>query len=112
MKTKPDGPAPFSAMMDVIENGFQAAEHPADFHFQPGTENIHFRNVVGDDDMPVKPSASIVEWDSTIPGRYRSFKQMILNTAPFLFVRPGFNAERREIAGGFPAAAWKPCSIN
>lgn len=92
---------PFPAMMDVIENGFHAAQHPTDFHFEPGTENIHFLNIVGDDDMLVKPSASIIEWNSTIPGRYRSFKQMILNTDHFLFARPGFTAEKREIARWF-----------
>lgn len=92
---------PFPAMMDVIETGFRAADHPADFHSGTDTETIHFLNVVGDDDMLVKPSASIVEWNSTIPARYRSFKQMILNTDHFLFARPGFETEKREIARWF-----------
>jgi hypothetical protein len=88
-------------MMDVIENGFHAADQPTDFHFEPGTEDIHFLNIVGDDDMLVKPSASIIEWNSSIPGRYRSFKQKILNTDHFLFARPGFETEKREIARWF-----------
>ena len=62
---------------------------------------IHFLNIVGDDDMLVKPSASIIEWDSTIPSGYKSFKQMILNTDHFMFARPGFEKEKKEIARWF-----------
>ncbi len=92
---------PFSAFMDLIEHGFIPHESKHDFHIGEGASGIHFLNIVGKDDMLVKPSASIIEWDSPIPQRYLSFKQMILNTGHFMFANPGLDAEKTEIARWF-----------
>ncbi len=92
---------PFSAFMALIEHGFIPHESKHDFHIGDGASGIHFLNIVGKDDMLVKPSASIIEWDSPIPERYLSFKQMILNTGHFMFANPGLDKEKNEIARWF-----------
>lgn len=92
---------PFQALMDVIAHGFNPDEKETEFHLSGDLSDIHFLNIVGDDDMLVKPSASIIEWNSRIPDQYRSFKQMILNTDHFMFARPGFKEEKAEVARWF-----------
>lgn len=97
---------PFTALMDIIETGFDPNKQETDFHFTD--PDIHFLNIVGKDDMLVKPSASIIEWNSPIPGQYKSFKQAILNTDHFMFARPGFKEEKADIArwfAGYDAAS-------
>ncbi len=89
---------PYSALTDIIYQGF--IRHKHEFHIAK-KDNIHFLNIVGKDDMLVKPSASIIEWNSPIPQQYSSFKQMILNTDHFMFARPGFEPEKTAIAWWF-----------
>lgn len=100
---------PFPAFMDIVQRGFIDNAYKHDFHIGENTSDIHFLNIVGDDDMLVKPSASIVEWNSTIPKRYLSFRQMILNTDHFMFARPGFEDEKEDIAKWFSGHSF--CSI-
>lgn len=92
---------PLKAFLDIIRLGFVPKKYPQDFHFEPVNFKIHFLNVVGKDDTLVKPSASIVEWNSLMPKMFLSFEQMILNTDHFMFARPGFVEEKKKIASWF-----------
>ena len=93
---------PFSVIMDILEIGHILNwEETHDFHFDGCTENMHFLNIVGIDDQLVSPSSSIIEWNSPIPGEFKSFQQMIIDTDHFMFSRPGFKQEKTAIAWWF-----------
>ena len=92
---------PYSAIMQLIRYVFFPSLKNHGFIFWKNTANIHFLNIVGIDDMVVKPSASIIEFNSQIPSRFKTFEQMILKTDHFMFARPGFKKEKEKIAHWF-----------
>jgi pimeloyl-ACP methyl ester carboxylesterase len=98
---------PFAAFMDILEEAF-ASSHGDDkeaFHFKGDVKNIHFFNLVGDSDMLVMPSASIVEWGSNIPQQFASFEQAIFPGGHFIFAQPGFRHVKEQLAAWFAEAA-------
>ena len=94
---------PFAAFMDILEGAF--ASNPDNgkesFHFDGDVSNIHFFNLVGEHDFLVMPSASIVEWNSTIPQQFASFDQVIFPGGHFIFARPGFQDVKERLAAWF-----------
>ncbi len=93
---------PFSVIMDILEiSAILDWEEKHDYHFNGCTENMHFLSIVGMDDQLVSPSSSIIEWNSPIPGEFKSFQQMIIDTDHFMFSRPGFKQEKTTIAWWF-----------
>jgi len=93
---------PFSVIMDILEiSAILAWEEKHDYHFNGCTESMHFLSIVGMDDQLVSPSSSIIEWNSPIPGEFKSFQQMIIDTDHFMFSRPGFKQEKTSIAWWF-----------
>lgn len=89
---------PFSVLTQIIRNVFVSKGRYKRNHPPDVTADIHFLNIIGKDDMLVNPSASIIEWNSPVPSLYKSFKQMIVSTGHFLFARPGYKREKKEIA--------------
>ena len=55
-------------------------------------------NIVGDSDMLVNPSASIVDYSSAFPKRFKTFQQMILRTGHFMFAQPGMTKAKEHIS--------------
>ena len=97
---------PFAAFMDILEEAF-ATSHGGDkeaFHFKGDVKNIHFFNLVGDSDMLVMPSASIVEWGSEVPRQFASFEQVIFPGGHFIFAQPGFVHVKEKLATWFAEA--------
>jgi len=93
---------PFSVIMDILEiSAILDWEEKHDYHFDGCTENMHFLSIVGMDDQLVSPSSSIIEWNSPIPGEFKSFQQLIIDTDHFMFSRPGFKQEKISIAWWF-----------
>ncbi len=95
---------PFAAMMDVLEEAFGPdSSGPEAFHFKADVSNIHFFNLVGDSDELVMPSASIVEFGSSVPRQFASFEQVIFPGGHFIFAEPGFRDVKEKLAGWFAA---------
>lgn len=94
---------PFAAFMDILHEAFGASakEGKESFHFNGDVSNIHFYNLVGDNDMLVMPSASIVEWGSSIPMQFASFDQDIFDGGHFIFAQPGFKKVKERLAAWF-----------
>lgn len=101
MLTCDDRWVPFAAFMDILEEAFSATEGKESFHFDGDVSNIHFFNLVGEHDFLVMPSASIVEWNSTVPKQFASFEQLIFPGGHFVFARPGFKDEKERLAVWF-----------
>lgn len=96
---------PVPAMMGVMGQAFmdqkKVKENSRPFrHFSPdvNTSDFHFLNIVGQNDMLVKPSASIVDYASSFPDLFKSFEQMIINTGHFMFSEPGLADVKEPIA--------------
>lgn len=94
---------PFAAFMDILEAAFSSASDDAEeeaesFHFNGDVSNIHFYNLVGDRDVLVMPSASIIEWKSKIPGQFASFEQEIFPGGHFIYAQPGFKNVKDNLA--------------
>ncbi|QWD59690.1 hypothetical protein [Polynucleobacter sp. MWH-UH35A] len=96
---------PFAAFMDLLEEAFEKTqvEDGNGFHFKGNVKNIHFYNMVGDSDVLVMPSASIVEYGSTVPQQFASFEQDIFVGGHFIFAQPGFQKEKKRLAEWFSA---------
>jgi len=94
---------PFAAFMDILEGAFapSAGKEKESFHFDGDVSNIHFFNLVGEHDFLVMPSASIVEWNSSIPQQFASFDQVIFPGGHFIFARPGFQDVKERLAEWF-----------
>jgi hypothetical protein len=98
---------PVPALMGIMEQAFvdhKEQDTKKSFrHFHPrmNTAEIHFLNIVGQNDMLVKPSASIVDYESTFPDRFKTFEQMILDTGHFMFSEPGFTDVKEQISRWF-----------
>ena len=98
---------PVPALMGIMEQAFvdkkEDKKKEKYFHLHPKTETsgIHFLNIVGDSDMLVKPSASIVDYNSAFPNRFKSFQQLILGTGHFMFAEPGLTKEKKDISQWF-----------
>ena len=103
MLTCDDRWVPFAAFMDILEEEFAKKEDKKAFHFDGDVKNIHFFNLVGDSDLLVKPSASIVEWGSSIPSQFASFNQLIFPGGHFIYARPGFLDVKERLAEWFAA---------
>ncbi len=100
--TADDRWVPFAAFMDILEEAFApASPRPEAFHFAGDVSNIHFFNLVGEHDFLVMPSASIIEWGSTIPDQFASFEQCVFNGGHFVFARPGFTEVKERLAAWF-----------
>lgn len=103
---------PFAALMEIMEKAFSniekedvsGVEKPA-FHFSGDVSNIHFFNLVGDNDVLVMPSASIVEWGSAVPKQFASFDQLIFPGGHFIFAQPGFMKPKERLAVWFTEPA-------
>lgn len=97
---------PFAAFMDILKEAFSSMEKEEKsgqesrkaFHFKGDVGNIHFFNLVGDSDLLVMPSASIVEWGSEIPKQFASFEQVIFPGGHFIFAQPGFPKVKEKLA--------------
>ena len=97
---------PFAAFMDILEEAFaspnkQTEQEEESFHFKGDVKNIHFFNLVGDTDLLVMPSASIVEWKSEIPKQFASFEQDIFQGGHFIFAQPGFIETKEKLSVWF-----------
>ena len=99
---------PVPALMQIMGNAFgdgsggdKEAETYHHFRTEVDTGEIHFLNIVGDSDMLVKPSASIVDYQSAFPKRFKTFQQMILRTGHFMFAEPGMNSTKEQISRWF-----------
>jgi hypothetical protein len=94
---------PFAAFMDILHEAFGSKnkDEKESFHFAGDVRNIHFFNLVGDSDMLVMPSASIVEWGSPIPHQFASFEQVIFPGGHFIFAQPGFQNVKERLADWF-----------
>ncbi|MGE5505060.1 MAG: hypothetical protein ACM31L_11610 [Actinomycetota bacterium] len=92
---------PFAAFMDILEEAFASAEKEESFHFNGDVSNIHFFNIVGDSDLLVMPSASIVEYGSPVPQQFASFEQMIFPGGHFIFAQPGFTDVKEKLAAWY-----------
>ena len=101
MLTYDDRWVPFAAFMDILEEEFNKKKDQKAFHFDGDVKNIHFFNLVGDSDLLVKPSASIVEWGSSIPSQFASFNQLIFPGGHFIYARPGFLDVKERLAEWF-----------
>jgi hypothetical protein len=103
--TTDDRWVPFAAFMDLLEEAFEKtqSEDGQGFHFKCDIKNIHFYNMVGDSDVLVMPSASIVEYGSTVPQQFASFEQDIFVGGHFIFAQPGFQKEKKRLAEWFAA---------
>jgi len=101
MITSDDRWVPFAAFMDILEKAFSSKNEKKSFHFDGDVSNIHFFNLVGERDFLVMPSASIVEWNSTIPAQFASFDQHIFPGGHFVFLRPGFKDVKDKLAKWF-----------
>ena len=101
--TMDDRWVPFAAFMDILEAAFAGnkGDDPGAFHFTGDVSNIHFFNLVGDSDLLVMPSASIVEWDSPVPKQFASFEQHIFPGGHFIFAQPGFKDVKDALADWF-----------
>ncbi len=92
---------------DVFREGVEIGFIRKDFvntnllKYNKARRDIHFLNIVGENDLIVKPSASIYEDKHYGPAMYKSFKQMIIKAGHFMFARPGFEEEKHEIANWF-----------
>lgn len=96
---------PVPALMGIMEEAFVGKEEGKETskpyrHFSGDikTSDMHFLNIVGQNDMLVKPSASMVDYKSSFPDRFRSFEQLILDTGHFMFSEPGLTDEKEQIA--------------
>ena len=104
---------PFAAFMDILKEAFSTVEKEEKigeeskktFHFKGDVSNIHFFNLVGDSDLLVMPSASIVEWGSEIPKQFASFEQLIFPGGHFIFAQPGFTKVKEKLAAGIRTRA-------
>lgn len=103
--TMDDRWVPFAAFMDLLEEAFERtqSEDGRAFHFKGNVSNIHFYNMVGDSDVLVMPSASIVEYGSSVPDQFASFEQDIFVGGHFIFAQPGFQKEKKRLAEWFAA---------
>jgi hypothetical protein len=105
---------PFAAFMDILEEAFVSTDDSHAFHFDGDVSNIHFFNMVGDSDLLVMPSASIVDYGSTIPQQFASFEQLIFPGGHFIFAQPGFMDVKQQLVQWFAqdeiaaAAAQRP----
>lgn len=104
MLTADDRWVPFAALMDIMEAAFAQPETAEPFHFDGDVSNIHFFNLVGDSDLLVMPSASIIEWGSGVPEQFASFEQMIFPGGHFIFAQPGYTEVKERLAGWFAQA--------
>lgn len=96
---------PFAAFMDILEEAFDTKngngnDHRS-FHFDGNVSNIHFYNLVGNSDLLVKPSASIVEWGSEVPKQFASFEQQIVDGGHFIFAEPGYKEVKEKMVKWF-----------
>ena len=91
---------PFRAFLDLLSHGVTPDSVKHQFHID-GAEDIHFLNVVGVNDMLVKPSSSIIEYGSPVPREFKSFRQMILDAGHFMFCSPCYTEDKIEIAQWF-----------
>lgn len=98
--TSDDRWVPFRAFLDLLSHGVTPESMNHQFHID-GAEDIHFLNVVGVNDMLVKPSSSIIEYGSPVPREFKSFKQMIIDAGHFMFCSPCYTDEKVEIAQWF-----------
>jgi pimeloyl-ACP methyl ester carboxylesterase len=98
--TTDDRWVPFAAFMDILEEAFASpnGKEKESFHFAGDVTNVHFFNLVGDSDLLVMPSASIVEWNSRIPKQFASFEQVIFPGGHFIFAQPGFKDVKEKLA--------------
>jgi pimeloyl-ACP methyl ester carboxylesterase len=103
MLTSDDRWVPFAAFMDILGEAFGSggAKEKPSFHFDGDVSNIHFYNLVGEHDFLVMPSASIVEWNSEVPGQFASFEQEIFPGGHFVFARPGFTDVKDRLAAWY-----------
>jgi hypothetical protein len=94
---------PFAAFMDILEEAFDKknGNDNQSFHFNGDVSNIHFYNLVGNSDLLVKPSASIVEWGSQIPKQFASFEQDIVDGGHFIFAEPGYKDVKEKMVKWF-----------
>jgi hypothetical protein len=94
---------PFAAFMDILEEAFASnkEKEQESFHFKGDVTPIHFFNLVGESDLLVMPSASIVEWKSGIPKQFASFEQVIFPGGHFIFAQPGFRNIKEKLAVWF-----------
>jgi hypothetical protein len=96
---------PFAAFMDILGEAFNTQNGNGNghrsFHFDGNVSNIHFYNLVGNSDLLVKPSASIVEWGSDVPKQFASFEQEIVDGGHFIFAEPGYVAVKEKMAKWF-----------
>jgi hypothetical protein len=94
---------PFAAFMDILEEAFGKRNGNGNqtFHFDGNVSNIHFYNLVGNSDLLVKPSASIVEWGSQVPKQFASFEQDIFNGDHFIFAEPGYKEVKEKMVKWF-----------
>lgn len=96
---------PFAAFMDILEEAFETKNSNGNgnkaFHFAGNVSNIHFYNLVGNSDLLVKPSASIVEWGSDVPKQFASFEQDIFNGGHFVFAEPGYEEVKDKMVKWF-----------
>lgn len=101
--TMDDRWVPFAAFMDILHEAFgsESKEEQEYFHFNGDVKNVHFFNLVGNSDMLVMPSASIVEWGSRTPEQFASFEQDIFPGGHFIFAQPGFKKPKQRLAAWF-----------
>jgi hypothetical protein len=94
---------PFAAFMDILHEAFDKKNGNGNrsFHFDGDVSNIHFYNLVGNSDLLVKPSASIVEWGSDVPKQFASFEQDIVDGGHFIFAEPGYKAVKEKMVKWF-----------
>ena len=98
---------PLAAFMDILEEAFAHKDKTGkeSFHFKGDVKHIHFYNLVGDSDLLVMPSASIIEWNSPIPQQFASFDQVIFPGGHFIFAQPGFKDVKEKLANWYARAA-------
>lgn len=94
---------PFAAFMDILQEAFSKknGNGKRSFHFDGNVSNIHFYNLVGNSDLLVKPSASIVEWGSDVPKQFASFEQDIVDGGHFIFSEPGYKEVKEKLVKWF-----------
>ena len=103
MLTYDDRWVPFAAFMDILETAFGSTgdKEKKYWQFEGDVSNIHFFNLVGDSDALVMPSASIVEYGSSVPWEFASFEQTIFHGGHFAFALPGYHEVKEKLAVWF-----------